>query len=235
MHLTRKILPLLPPSNQVRTADEQADADKKGVSEFVDFIRYALLGFGGIALFVGAFVIFNTLSITVAQRTRELATLRTLGATRPQVLRTVVVEALFVGLVASLVGIAAGRRARDGAHVALLGGGPRPAACRHGVRGADADRRAHARPGRDARRLAPARAPRDPRLADRGGPGGCDAAQGSTGAVRVPGLDRARRPRGDDARLRPLLGCEPRARGSSGSFSERWRCSSAWQWCRRDS
>ena len=106
--LTREILPLLPPSNQVRTADEQADADKKGVSEFVDFIRYALLGFGGIALFVGAFVIFNTLSITVAQRTRELATLRTLGATRPQVLRTVVVEALFVGLVASLVGIAAG-------------------------------------------------------------------------------------------------------------------------------
>jgi putative ABC transport system permease protein len=106
--LTRKILPLLPPSIQVRTADEQADADKEGVSEFVGFIRYALLGFGGIALFVGAFVIFNTLSITVAQRTRELATLRTLGATRPQVLRTVVVEAVFVGLVASLVGIAVG-------------------------------------------------------------------------------------------------------------------------------
>jgi putative ABC transport system permease protein len=106
--LTRKILPLLPPSLQVRTADEQAEADKKGVSEFVSFIRYALLGFGGIALFVGAFVIFNTLSITVAQRTRELATLRTLGATRPQVLRTVVLEAVVVGAVASLVGIAAG-------------------------------------------------------------------------------------------------------------------------------
>ena len=45
----------------------------------MNFIRYFLLGFGGIALFVGAFVIFNTLSITVAQRTREFATLRTLG------------------------------------------------------------------------------------------------------------------------------------------------------------
>jgi putative ABC transport system permease protein len=106
--LTRKILPLLPPSLQVRTADEQAEADKKGVSQFVSFIRYALLGFGGIALFVGAFVIFNTLSITVAQRTRELATLRTLGATRPQVLRTVVLEAVFVGVLASLVGVGAG-------------------------------------------------------------------------------------------------------------------------------
>ena len=74
----------------------------------MDFIRYALLGFGVIALFVGAFVIFNTLSITVAQRTRELATLRTLGATRGQVLRSVVLEAFVVGLVASLVGIAAG-------------------------------------------------------------------------------------------------------------------------------
>jgi putative ABC transport system permease protein len=106
--LIDEIGPLLPANAQVRTAAEQADADKKGIAEFVDFIRYALLGFGVIALFVGAFVIFNTLSITVAQRTRELATLRTLGATRGQVLRSVVLEAFVVGLVASLVGIAAG-------------------------------------------------------------------------------------------------------------------------------
>jgi putative ABC transport system permease protein len=106
--LLREIMPLLPANAQVRTAAEQADADKEGVSEFVSFIRYALLGFGAIALFVGAFVIFNTLSITVAQRTRELATLRTLGATRAQVLRSVVLEAFAVGLVASVLGIAAG-------------------------------------------------------------------------------------------------------------------------------
>ena len=71
-------------------------------------IRYFLLGFGGIALFVGAFVIFNTLSITVAQRTREFATLRTLGASRKQVMRSVVIEGLVIGLLASVVGLCAG-------------------------------------------------------------------------------------------------------------------------------
>src|SRR5207248_3319826 len=62
----------------------------------------------GIALFRGAFVIFNTMSITVAQRTRELATLRTLGATRRQVLRSVVLESFALGIVASVVGLFTG-------------------------------------------------------------------------------------------------------------------------------
>ena len=64
-----------------------------------------LLGFGGVALFVGAFVIFNTLSITVAQRTREFATLRTLGGSRKQVLGSVVIEGFVIGLLASTVGL----------------------------------------------------------------------------------------------------------------------------------
>ena len=59
----------------------------------------------GIALFVGAFVIANSLSITIAQRTREFATLRTLGASRRQVLTSVVLEAFVVGTVASIVGL----------------------------------------------------------------------------------------------------------------------------------
>ncbi|MBV9415335.1 MAG: FtsX-like permease family protein [Solirubrobacterales bacterium] len=71
-------------------------------------ITYFLLVFGAIALFVGAFVIFNTISITVAQRTRELATLRTLGASRRQVRRSVMLESLVIGLGASLVGLFAG-------------------------------------------------------------------------------------------------------------------------------
>ena len=71
-------------------------------------IRTFLLVFGGIALLVGAFVIFNTLSITVAQRTRELATLRTLGASRKQVMRSVVVEGLVLGIVASAIGLVVG-------------------------------------------------------------------------------------------------------------------------------
>src|SRR5207244_12303813 len=77
-------------------------------STFLHFIRLFLLGFAGIALFVGAFVIFNTLSITVAQRSREFATLRTLGASRRQVLRSVILESLALGLTASLIGLGLG-------------------------------------------------------------------------------------------------------------------------------
>ena len=99
---------VLPPTAEVKTGAEQAAEDGEGVGEFVTFIRYFLLAFGGIALFVGAFVIFNTLSITVAQRTKELATLRTLGASRRQVLRSVVLEGTVLGVVASAVGLGLG-------------------------------------------------------------------------------------------------------------------------------
>ena len=106
--LIDSIRTVIPVSAQVRTGAEQAKEDGEGVGEFVTFIRYFLLAFGGIALFVGAFVIFNTLSITVAQRTKELATLRTLGASRRQVLRSVVLEGFVLGVVASAIGLALG-------------------------------------------------------------------------------------------------------------------------------
>ena len=115
----------------VRTGAEQAQEDGKGVGEFVKYIRYFLLAFGGIALFVGGFVIFNTLSITVAQRTRELATLRTLGASRRQVLRSVVLEAACIGARSPRwSGCVSACRARDGAGGAVRGARPRPAADR---------------------------------------------------------------------------------------------------------
>jgi putative ABC transport system permease protein len=91
----------------IRTGVEQGDEDSQSV-EFTNFIRYLLLSFAGIALFVGAFVIFNTLSITVAQRTREFATLRTIGASRKQLLWSVVLEALVIGFLASLIGLFVG-------------------------------------------------------------------------------------------------------------------------------
>jgi putative ABC transport system permease protein len=106
--LVRAVQPLVPPSLEVNDAEQQAAADAQETNSIVDAIRYFLLGFGGIALFVGAFVIFNTLSITVAQRTREFATLRTLGASRKQVMRSVVIEGLVIGLLASVVGLFAG-------------------------------------------------------------------------------------------------------------------------------
>jgi putative ABC transport system permease protein len=105
--LAEEIQPLLPATARVRTAEEQQKKDSSGLG-FVDFIKYFLLAFAGIALFVGSFVIANTLSITIAQRVRELATLRTIGATRRQVRRSVLVEALVIGLVGSVVGLALG-------------------------------------------------------------------------------------------------------------------------------
>jgi ABC-type antimicrobial peptide transport system permease subunit len=102
--LVQQIRPILPSDATVRTGAQQASEDKKDVS-FTKFIRYLLLAFAGVALFVGAFVIFNTLSITVAQRTREFATLRTIGASRRQVLSSVIIEALVIGLIASITGL----------------------------------------------------------------------------------------------------------------------------------
>ncbi len=99
---------VLPAATQVRGAQEQAEEDAKGTSSFLDFFRTFLLVFGGIALFVGSFVIANSLSITIAQRTREFATLRTLGASRRQLLATVVLEALLTGIAASVVGLLLG-------------------------------------------------------------------------------------------------------------------------------
>jgi putative ABC transport system permease protein len=106
--LIRAVRPLVPASLQVKSAAQQAAADADETNVIVKAIRYFLLGFGAIALFVGAFVIFNTLSITVAQRTREFATLRTLGASRKQVMRSVVIEGVVIGLLASVLGLFAG-------------------------------------------------------------------------------------------------------------------------------
>jgi putative ABC transport system permease protein len=103
--LIKEIKPLLPSTATVRDVQAQVKEDRKNLGGFIDFLRYALLAFAFVALFVGSFVIANTLSITIAQRTREFATLRTIGASRRQVLWTVVLEALIVGFVASVVGL----------------------------------------------------------------------------------------------------------------------------------
>ncbi len=103
--LARAIKPLLSPALQVKTSDEAIEDASKELNKGIKIIRIFLLVFAGISLFVGSFVIFNTISITVAQRTRELATLRTLGASRKQVLRSVLLETLVIGVAASAVGL----------------------------------------------------------------------------------------------------------------------------------
>jgi putative ABC transport system permease protein len=103
--LLSEIREILPPGTQVHTGTVQASDDAKDTDEFISFLQNFLLAFGGVALFVGSFVIANSLSITIAQRTRELATLRTLGASRRQVLRSIVLEALVIGIIASVIGL----------------------------------------------------------------------------------------------------------------------------------
>jgi putative ABC transport system permease protein len=106
--LVRELHANVPPAAQVKTAAQQASDDAAETNSFISFLRGFLLAFGGIALFVGAFVIANSLSITIAQRTREFATVRTIGASRRQILTSILLEALVVGILASLVGLAVG-------------------------------------------------------------------------------------------------------------------------------
>ena len=99
---------LLPKNIQVETGSENTESQKDDVGEFVGFLQTALLVFAGVSLFVASFLIFNTFSITVAQRTREFAMLRTLGANRRQIITAVITEAFVIGLGAAVLGLLAG-------------------------------------------------------------------------------------------------------------------------------
>ncbi|GGN51935.1 membrane protein [Streptomyces albiflavescens] len=92
----------------LKTAEEQAKSAAAQLGGFLDVIKYVMLGFAGIAVLVGVFLIVNTFSMLIAQRTRELGLLRALGADRRQVRRSVLTEALLLGLVGSTLGLAAG-------------------------------------------------------------------------------------------------------------------------------
>jgi putative ABC transport system permease protein len=106
--LAANLSAVLPSSVQAETGEENVESQREDVGEFIDILRTALLIFAGVSLFVAAFLIFNTFSITVAQRTREFAMLRTLGAKRRQILGSVVTEAFVTGLFASALGLLAG-------------------------------------------------------------------------------------------------------------------------------
>ncbi len=92
----------------VRTGEEAADQAAADVASGLAFINIFLLVFAGIALFVGSFIILNTFSMLVAQRSRELALLRALGATRGQIVRSLIAESFGLGLVGALLGLALG-------------------------------------------------------------------------------------------------------------------------------
>jgi putative ABC transport system permease protein len=106
--LKRRIERVMPPSVRVETAKENADRGSEEIRDNLGFLQTILLVFGFVAVFVGAFLIFNTFSITVAQRVTEFGLLRTLGASRPQILASVLSEAVAIGSIGALIGIAGG-------------------------------------------------------------------------------------------------------------------------------
>ncbi|MGO9857544.1 MAG: ABC transporter permease [Acidimicrobiales bacterium] len=119
----RAIARALPHGVEVVTGQTVVNEQTSAISSALGFFNTALLVFGFIALFVGGFTILNTFSITVGQRTRELALLRIVGASRRQVFRSVLGEALIVGLVSSLVGLGLGVLAAVGLEKLLAGFG----------------------------------------------------------------------------------------------------------------
>ncbi|MGX4693533.1 ABC transporter permease [Streptomyces sp. JNUCC 63] len=92
----------------LKTAGEQAESAAASLGGFLRIIKYVMLGFAGIAVLVGVFLIVNTFAMLIAQRTRELGLLRALGADRRQVRRSVLTEAVLLGLFGSTLGLAAG-------------------------------------------------------------------------------------------------------------------------------
>jgi putative ABC transport system permease protein len=93
---------------QVQTAAELTAQNQQDIGSFLNPMKYVLLGFAGIAVLVGVFLIVNTFSMLVAQRTREIGLMRALGSSRRQINRSVLVEAMLLGVVGSLAGIGAG-------------------------------------------------------------------------------------------------------------------------------
>ncbi|HZE42125.1 MAG TPA: FtsX-like permease family protein [Stackebrandtia sp.] len=106
--LKKQIAGIVDDKYDVKTGKKLADEAAGGLQVVIKFFNYLLLGFGAIALLVSVFLIINTFSIIVAQRTRELALFRAIGAGRGQVTRSVMLEAFIVGFISAVIGLALG-------------------------------------------------------------------------------------------------------------------------------
>ncbi|MGZ2358433.1 ABC transporter permease [Streptomyces sp. 372A] len=122
--LLAAVKPLLPKNAEAETGKARADKQAEDIEAGLGDLNKLLLAFAGVALFVGVFLIANTFTMLVAQRTKELALMRAVGASRRQVKRSVLLEAAVVGLIASVVGFAVGLALATGLRSAmsLLGG-----------------------------------------------------------------------------------------------------------------
>lgn len=106
--LAERVRDALPPGVEAITGEQLSKESSNSIKSALSFFNTFLLVFAGIALFVGSFIIFNTFSMLVAQRTRELALLRALGASRGQVTVSLLGEALTVGVIGSTAGLGLG-------------------------------------------------------------------------------------------------------------------------------
>ena len=113
----KAITDIAPKNVEVISGTEAIQETTDQISQVLDVMRNVLLVFAGVALFVGAFLIYNTFAISLTQRSRELALLRAIGALRGQVLRTVLTEAALIGIAATLVGIAVGVALAEGLYI----------------------------------------------------------------------------------------------------------------------
>ncbi|MFI9627161.1 ABC transporter permease [Streptomyces sp. NPDC052042] len=126
--LLAEVKPLLPKDAEARTGKDLADEQAKSIEDGLSSLNTMLLAFAAIALFVGIFLIANTFTMLVAQRTRELALMRAVGASRRQVKRSVLLEAAVVGALASVIGFGLGLGLAVGLRSAMsLTGGKIPA------------------------------------------------------------------------------------------------------------
>jgi putative ABC transport system permease protein len=117
--LAARIRAVVPADMKVKTGDQVRKDDQSAVQTALGFVSYILLGFGFVALVVGTFIIYNTFSMLVAQRLRELALLRAIGASRSQIRRSVLVEAAIIGTLGSALGLAGGVGLAYGLHALL--------------------------------------------------------------------------------------------------------------------
>ena len=219
--VVERIAQVVPDQVEVLTGAEITAEDQSDIKEGLGFFNTFLLTFALIALFVGSFIIYNSFSILVAQRGRDMALLRAIGASRRQVLGSVLLEAVVVGLIASVVGLAAGVGVASGLKVMLDHDGDRHPRRWHRAhlvdRGHLADRRAR----REHRLGAPPGSPGQP-----GGAGRRHARRRRRQLRQQPPPGRHRH-RGHRPRRRR------RSRRASSPVATRrsWPSASAWRWC----
>lgn len=119
--LRARALADLGPGYQALTKAESTAENKSNLGSFLNVLKYGMLGFAGIAVLVGIFLIVNTFSMLVAQRTREIGLMRAIGAGRRQVNRSVLIEAVLLGVIGSALGIASGIGVAVGLMVVMNG------------------------------------------------------------------------------------------------------------------